>query len=196
MEVFLRLKHWQIFLLTFGVLLAVAGTQLFLEWNFHLEELGLDAAILNRIVAVVSVGTSIASTCWMYIVGIRLSEKRPADNLNDGMFKNTLYFLLVYEIFQNAIFPAVGFVMPQALSLLFSLATLAAYIYTDYFIAKALTSVEFNRETSFNDFVRTFFSFVFQPIGVWWLQPRINDIFDREAVTYDPDAPLDQQLII
>jgi len=53
--------------------------------------------------------------------------------------------------------------------------------YCLYFVAKALKSVELQREVTFNDYAGEFFLFWFSPIGVWVLQPRINKLFDNSA---------------
>lgn len=62
-----------------------------------------------------------------------------------------------------------------------------------YFIAKALKSVEIMKQARFNDFIGEFFLFWFFPIGIWFLQPRINKLFD-DNLPLDTDQALDSNL--
>jgi hypothetical protein len=50
--------------------------------------------------------------------------------------------------------------------------------YCLYFIAKSLKSVELQRPVTFNDYAGEFVLIWFFPIGVWVIQPRINNIFN------------------
>ena len=52
--------------------------------------------------------------------------------------------------------------------------------YSMYFAAKTLKTVELLREVSFREFASEFFMFWFFPIGIWILQPRINDIVEKQ----------------
>lgn len=52
--------------------------------------------------------------------------------------------------------------------------------YVFYFMAKALKSVETQSEVSFTDCIGDFMLLIFLPIGIWFIQPRINKIFAAE----------------
>lgn len=181
MEILLRYKAYQIFLLTFGIYLffqifRVLHLYFFTDWIW----------------SIVAFGTSVALACWTYIAGIKLSEKRPYDDNNEGLFRKSIIAIVIIDFSQDIMFPIMDFNnIPTFYSLI--VVSFCIHIYCIYFVAKVLTSVEQGRETSFRDFVGDFFLFFFQPIGVWWLQPRINNIFDKEI---DPssDAPLDQHM--
>jgi hypothetical protein len=49
--------------------------------------------------------------------------------------------------------------------------------YILYFVAKTMKSVEMQKTVTFNDYAGEFFLIWFFPIGIWFLQPRINKIF-------------------
>jgi hypothetical protein len=194
MEVLLRLKHWQIFMLTFGILAIFPALQFIILFSDVAVFGGMiNGLLMDRVTALAGVATAVVQACYIYIVGIRLSEKRPNDNFNENRFKICLYLMTGIAALQNVIFPLIGF-DARGMNLFLSIVTLGAGLYTDYFVAKALKSVEMDRESNFDDFTGDFFSFVFFPIGVWWLQPRINNIFDKESTPFDPDAPLDQHV--
>jgi hypothetical protein len=58
-----------------------------------------------------------------------------------------------------------------------------------------IKSVELKRDVPFGDFTGEFFAFLFYPVGLWFVQPRLNKIFEND-MTLDPDAPLDQHISI
>jgi len=55
------------------------------------------------------------------------------------------------------------------------------FVYIPIIIVKELKSIEMQRDVVFKEYVKDFVLFaLFFPIGVWWLQPRINKIFKNE----------------
>lgn len=48
--------------------------------------------------------------------------------------------------------------------------------YCLYFVAKTIKTAELQKETSFGDFAGEFFLIWFYPIGIWFIQPKINRI--------------------
>lgn len=187
MEILLRLKHWQIFMLTFGIVIVAAVIQ-----GIAVVISPYDT-VMERVTVLLGVFITVAWCLWAYIAGIKLSEKRPHDNFNSWLFKWSLIVMGGWSVVETLLFPILNITLGE-LRLLYTLITLAAGVYADYALAKALTSVEGNRETTFSDFAGDFFLFLFYPIGVWWLQPRINRIFVNAEDMVDPDAPLDHNL--
>jgi hypothetical protein len=53
------------------------------------------------------------------------------------------------------------------------------FFYCIHFASKSLKAVELQRTVTFRDYVADFFLFWFFPIGVWFIQPKINKIFNR-----------------
>jgi hypothetical protein len=49
--------------------------------------------------------------------------------------------------------------------------------YTLWFNAKTFKSVELQREALIGDYIGEFFLLWYFPIGIWFIQPRINKIF-------------------
>lgn len=79
----------------------------------------------------------------------------------------------------NFLFAALGGIIIFFLHLL----TMFAIIYTMYFTAKTITSVEMKKETHFSDYIGDFFLIWFFPVGVWFIQPRINRIIEEQTFT-------------
>jgi hypothetical protein len=57
-----------------------------------------------------------------------------------------------------------------------------AFLHFLAFPAKTLKSIELNKEASLGDYLGDFFLIVFLPIGIWFLQPRIRRIIEKEEI--------------
>jgi hypothetical protein len=55
------------------------------------------------------------------------------------------------------------------------------FFYCVYFNAKSLKSVELQRPVTFSDYAGEFFLICLSPIGVWIIQPRINEMFGETS---------------
>lgn len=49
--------------------------------------------------------------------------------------------------------------------------------YLLYFVAKGLVTIETGKEAFFSDYFGVFMLFWFFPIGVWFLQPKMNRLY-------------------
>ncbi|RSK24693.1 hypothetical protein [Hymenobacter metallilatus] len=54
------------------------------------------------------------------------------------------------------------------------LLSMGCIFYSLYYVARALRSVELQRPAQFAEFVGEFFLLWFYPVGIWFIQPRIN----------------------
>jgi len=179
----LHLKHWQVFLLMFGL-------------PFLFQIVTVPAALNEHVgtfMLVTSVSTAIYGLLffsWFWALGTNLYEKLPPTvKMNLGKFKAFLIMPIIYLI---VLFPlmylfipgqngsptdqppaAVGLLIPVHLFAMFCL------FYCLYFVAKVLKSVEWQRSVTFSDYAGEFFLIWFFPIGIWFIQPRINKLFDE-----------------
>jgi hypothetical protein len=69
------------------------------------------------------------------------------------------------------------------IAIIFPLHLLAMYcmFYNLYFVAKTLKLAEVKKEVSFYDYSGAFFLLWFFPVGIWILQPRVNELAGRSA---------------
>jgi len=51
------------------------------------------------------------------------------------------------------------------------------------FPAKAIKSIELNKEATLSEYVGEFFHMAFIPVGIWYLQPRIKRIMEGKEIT-------------
>lgn len=195
MNIFLRAKHWQLFLVIYGLpiliqILAIAGL------------ISVDAPILPYLfwdlvfitILTLSLGVILS---WMGSVSLRLQEKLPQGmQMKVGLFKAFLIFpllcILVFAVINLKILFAPVFCQvgtgfdPMAMGIIFPMQIFAMFcmIPTIWFTAKTIKSVDLQREAKFRDFSREFFLIFFYILGVWLIQPKVN----RLSETTEKDA--------
>jgi glucan phosphoethanolaminetransferase (alkaline phosphatase superfamily) len=124
---------------------------------------------------------------WLYTIGTNLHPMLPETvKLNLKRFKifiiiPTLYILIFVLVFivsmsgNGSVFGIFPLIIPVHIFSMFCI------FYSLYFNAKILKSVEWQRPVTFNDYAGEFFLIWFFPIGIWFIQPRINKLFDSKA---------------
>jgi hypothetical protein len=198
MNLFLKAKHWQLFLLAFGIPLLFEFVLMFSLFSRLAQHpggvpdpfLALGYFKFFPIIMALFIGTLLG---WEWSVAIGLQKMVPAGvkmkvtNFKIFFFVPVVYmsFILVY-IFYVLSANFSSFSHPEAISFgvyiyisftlivpihLFSMFCL---FYCIYFVAKTIKTVELQREVSFSDFIGEFFLTWFFMIGVWLLQPKIN----------------------
>lgn len=184
MNSFLTLKHWQLFVLLFVfpfVLLIVALSAMLSP--------GLPVWIFS-IAPIVVIIFWILVLCWFYVLGTNLHRKLPYGvSMSLILFKLCLVIPVVY-VFSISVFlvsffdeiPSGVAPNPELFVWIYPLHlfVMCCILYTFYFNAKAIKSVESQGPVAFSDFAGDFFLFWFFPIGIWTIQPRINKLFDHE----------------
>ncbi|UOQ74516.1 hypothetical protein [Hymenobacter cellulosilyticus] len=175
MAFLLKLKHWQLFLLTWGLSL-VANISSFVNFRLFLSIFPL--VMLLFVVGVLGWYWAIATTLFKLLpAGVKLNLRR---------FKVVLALPVVYILFILGYF-ALSFLMPDRLGGALVLAimwiiiplhllSMAGIFYGLRFAAKVLKSVELQREAHFGDYAAEFFLLWFSIIGVWIVQPRLNQL--------------------
>jgi len=190
MERFLKAKHWQIFLLTFGLpylLQAIVSYFLFSDEN---------PLKFMKIMPFIMVFMISGILGWFWAVAIKLQSKIPAEvKMKVRKFKIFFFIPLIYILFilgsfgfmftnvlQNGQLPS-GISMGLSMLIIFPLHLFSMFciMYSFYFAAKTFKTVELQREVEFSDFAGEFFLFWFFPIGIWVVQPKINKMIELYA---------------
>ena len=197
MNLFLRAKHWQLFLLTFGIPLLL-DIAMMVNIFSHISQNPDPVIMFNYfrffpLIMVIFMGTLLG---WQWSVAIGLQKYLPQGiQMKVTKFKTffiipVIYILLILIgitfVFSTHFFGNTSFDTNAAAAFLLiipiHLFSMFCLIYCLYFVAKTIKTVELQRPVSFSDFVGEFFLVWFFPIGVWILQPRINKIIEN------PDA--------
>lgn len=207
---FLTAKHWQLFIVMFGIPIALqifGMVQLFgiIENLEAMEQTGdvspefvMDSmfSFFGIFIAVIVI-TSLLLLTWLWSVGIGLQDKI-ADELKmkTGLFKIALifpaaYFLLIVGIigyvFLNIESIIAGSINVGFIFSIFPLHILSivAMVYSLVFVAQTIKTAETQRKSGFGDYIGEFFMVWFLPIGIWILQPKINEIYTYEKENHE-----------
>jgi hypothetical protein len=174
----LRAKHWQIFLLLF--LLSVGqfvGSVAIMVASPSSEELGrgqlAGLGLLDGLVLLVFLS-------YFWFAGSFLCSVTPKD-LRPGLsfFRVAVFYPVVITVmaYATAPFGLSGHPLLFGVFFALSLFALVCGIYDINFVSKALAMAETGRPQVHSDYSGIFFLFLFFPIGVWFIQPRINRLY-------------------
>ena len=175
MKLFLTMKAWELFLLLF-----VSPTLLPIAFALNTGE---NREIFFFLIMLFMVFLALCFYGWLWTLGIRLNKKVDAEPKTESrIFKYCMTFALLYILF-FLLYPVfkriLGFEADIGIDHLmpFHFITLICIIYGFYFTSKHLVTIEKQKKASFQEYIGTIILFWFYPIGVWFIQPRVNKIF-------------------
>lgn len=189
MKLFLRAKHWQLFLVTYGlpILIQILGVVGLLSVASQLESGGVEpnpfAMVPFFLVILLAMGGIMG---WMWSVGVGLQDKLPQGmEMKTGRFKAFMIYPFVYIAFFACmwlfLFTSMTSGVEPNFNPLWMLAIFPMHLFAMFcmfhnmwFTAKTLKSVELQREAKFADFAGEFFLIWFWVVGVWIIQPKVN----------------------
>jgi hypothetical protein len=168
----LRAKSWQIFALVIG--LGVSG-QIVAAISLIRSMEGPDE--LLKVPLGFGIETVLIMCCflgWHWSVGTFLSSRVPsALRLKFGFFRFALVYPVIYVMIFMWMFKTLNGASFSLILLLHFLAMFCLF-YLLYFVSKSLVLAETCKPASFNDYAGPFFLIWFFPIGIWFIQPRLN----------------------
>jgi hypothetical protein len=166
---FLRARHWQIFLL-----LVVP--------SFTAEQLAQFSPRASHIEPILLSASSVLWFAWFGSMGLYAQERAKRwIAVSPGTLFGALVYVAIYEPC-NWWYATSPTNFPFFALLPFHLLGLLCMLYILYFISKCLVAAEFEQSTSFSEYVGTILAFLFFPIGIWILQPRVNQLYDEKPV--------------
>lgn len=201
MNFFLRLRPWPLFALLVGLPILV-------------QLLCLLALALTRHWAAMAIGMPLTIGCsglffgWQWALGTGLAARRPTAEVATGLrwFKIGLrlaggYLLLIVLLLLAGLLALLGLqnqpppafqpawpLLVMTLILPVHLLSLAAIMYANYFVARTLKAVELQRPPELSEFLADFFLLWFFPVGLWFIQPRVNQLFADLETEHDTTA--------
>jgi len=177
MRILLKLKHWQLFLLTWGMPIIIN------IFTFS------DPGLLINLFPVVMIVFTIGTFGWIWAISTELHLKRPTGvELNVRRFK-ILFLIPVIYILGLTFW--MGYISYSGSSgqgdsmggiigiiIILHLFSMFCIFWGLRFAAKTMKSVELGRMAKFEDYAGEFFLIWLSPIGVWILQPRLNKLIE------------------
>lgn len=194
MNIFLRAKHWQIFLVTFGLPFLFQIIMVSTIFSNIIGNRKPDPTIIFGyfkffpIIMLLFMGGLFG---WFWSVAIGLQKFIPENiPMKVNRFKIFFFIPLIYivclmafmgmafnsNIWQGNGQPPFWFFGVFAVIFPVHLFSMFCIFYCLYFVAKTIKTAELQREVSFSDFLGEFFLAWFHFIGIWILQPRINKL--------------------
>ncbi len=187
LKIFLKLKHWQLFLIY--LIINRFSVSLFIQKN----ELTNSYSIINIIGIFALILPEIFILNWVFWIGhflfIKIESSFKYKELKYKYFILALQIIVIYffiGILSNFLsllhltFNNIYVVLHNFIIITITIVSILSFIYTMYFIAKSLQTVLFNKEVTFNDFKKEFFLLIILPVGIWFIQPKINKLFNEE----------------
>jgi hypothetical protein len=161
MKVFLILKHWQLFLIFYITAILFAVT---IDSSFWILTLLLyDFTLVG----------------WIYSIGKianNINSKNKIENYHENFWFFLFYISFIpFGYFSHSKIPSND---------LFMLATIIFVGFSAFkivnFSAKAIKQNEINEELKFKDYLNEFLLIAFIPIGIWFIQPKMNKIMKNK----------------
>jgi hypothetical protein len=177
----LRAKSWQIFLLLGGTYLLGSFGIVSLEST---NGQGPSALVSMRtlLLAEAFMAPCVLSTAsWLWSMGSFLnSGLKPELRVRSGFFRFALVFATLYLLAGLPLFlieePGV-----ERFTITLHLFALVCMLYTLGFVAKCLVTKNRGETVVFRDYTMQFFLLFFAPIGIWLIQPRINQLYAESS---------------
>lgn len=140
--------------------------------NFTIE----DNELLTTIFSITGV---IIYSMWPLLVGHGLYQIAPDNiNLNYNFFVLNSFVWLTTWIFIMIVSNGQGMEF-DGIAALPGFYLFYALLYCMSFPARILKSIEKGKRADFGEYISDFFLVVFLPIGIWFLQPRVNKVTQR-----------------
>ena len=168
MQIFLILKHWQLFGLL--IILQIVSMVAIIS----------EQATMMFVAFLLFCGILLG---WFYTLGVNLNKRLPDQvKMNLTKFKWCIVIVVAYMIFYGAFVSYFWLNTDRAGNfaciLPFHFLSMLCMLYCLYFVAKSLKIVELKRPDTQGSYIKELFLFCLFPIGIWIIQPRINKIFE------------------
>ena len=163
MNIFLKLKHWQIFLIW---ILGIIQLNLFMNTEFWFVGLGIYFGLLFG---------------WIYSIGKVLNENntKVIKKLNIWSIVSLISIIPMGINFHNMLSESYERLNPLIL-IVSGIIGFVSTINVGIISAKSLKEKEKEAELTFGNYALEFFLILYMIIGVWILQPRLNKIMSKK----------------
>ena len=188
-QLFLRARHWQLFTLFMGLYLVGAVFIFAGELGAAPKWGGVSVGLIAA--GALTVFWMLSFMAWIGSMGIFLNTlKEPSARLSTrwlwfALIYASIYIFIFVAIFFSSNAPAAGWgILPL------HLLAMVCIFYAMYWAAKSLAMVEKPGRVSFYDCAGPLFLIWFFPLGVWFIQPKINRLWaqSREARIGAPES--------
>ena len=168
MSIYLKAKHWQLFIVLVGSMFLAQAMMAKSIMNGDLPN-PLVMAIPTFFVAIVFFG-------WLWSVASACSKALPPELTSSTKpMQFCLVYTLVYLFISGSFFFGAGGQLKGYIVVMHLLAMVSIF-YALGFTAKQLAKLERGQNVSFFSYSGPFFLFWFFPVGIWFIQPKVNQL--------------------
>jgi hypothetical protein len=170
MNFFLKLKHWELFLML------VLPTAMTLTFGIPLEPL---------VVATIGLFLLLVLFSWMLSIGAWANGRLPATRRRSplpfaaGLAIPLVYLLMYIFLYIPELAQGGAPQRPPLWLLPMHMLSMIGIFYGLWYTARQLKSLQENEEADFMIFSSTFFLLFIFPLGVWLVQPVVNQLYHR-----------------
>ncbi len=180
---FLNSPAWLMFLLVFalpfvnlylstGVLLFQTPSQSYVDSTFC-SYYKFISPYIDSIIGFIYYG-------WLWSVAAQFQAKLPIElKLKDFVFKTVFPFTLLYHLGLDKVIMSIPQISSHEFGSAFMTPFALFHFYVIWFVAKTLKTIEYERQVGAKETILDFFAILLFPIGVWYLQPRVNKCKDK-----------------
>ncbi len=169
---FLKLKHWQLFLMTVGLYIATLPLVVILQQMADntpkSAALSLTVFLISIIVMILNFVIPLIWLCSLIIVVQK--EFRPKTS---HFLVYTAALFCALGIF-STISPAFKIRLDPTLAGVIQMLSVVAWFYLIIFSTRFFYRKLFKRKPTFGEFVEYFVLVAFFPVGIWIIQPKVN----------------------
>jgi len=191
MDISLRMKSWQVFILLFVL---PALIQILYFYHLVFEEIN-DLNHILRSFSLLMLVFMVIYMFWFWAQGIGLNNIVPRNiRPGSGLFRFSIIYTAVYSILFQFYFLSASISNIDSLfivlGVLIHILGIYCGIYMVYFIARSMIMAEKKKIVEFSEFSSVFILLGIYPIGLWFIQPRINTIYEENKNRgYTADIP-------
>ena len=174
--IFLRIKHWQLFLLLVVLWIGTGAAQLAAMPSSPEEPIGtvFPFVAVVELVALVFAG-------WLWSLGRFLQSVVPHRlKMSPTFFRISVTLPLLCIPLLALAFQSLNVALIGIVFIAYGIA-LAAEVYSWYFVARSLALAQYLRKVRFSDYEATLLGIWFFPVGVWFIQPKINRLYVKSS---------------
>jgi len=177
MDIFLKGKAWQVFILL--VVIPFGFQTGLMSFVFSSDP---NPALLFKVMPLIMTVFIVVFLLWFWSLGVKINSRIPTDiKPKSKFFKFSIIYSAVYGLVFQLFFisAASGSSQGGATAFIFPMHLLGMFcmFYALYFVAKNIATFEQAKVVKFSEFKGPFFLLWFFPIGIWFIQPRINRIY-------------------
>ncbi len=175
MQIFVKAKHWQLFVVLCGLM--------------YTPSLFIFDSPIPFLYDALTVIFMLVFFCWLYAIAIECNkrtsvelQKSPTYMLISLIYVATyaIVFSILLSLAQDSTQPLnIALLIPLIIIPFHFLAAVCIF-YSFGFTAKRLVTLQRGKSVDFYDYIGTFFMFWFFPLGIWFIQPKVNSLLGNE----------------